>query len=388
MPQIVVMIDNMTPLRETYLMQDDFLMPLLREGVAVGVSFVITNSQVSGIGYRYLSNFEGRIALFCNDSSEYGTIIDGTRMKLPNIAGRALIKVEKEAYETQLYLAFEGEKEIERVNAIKKYVERVQEKYQDVHAKRIPEIPDVLDWTYMEQEYGSDLGRDVMPLGLDYESITPVIMDMMFMPFIAVVGNKNSKKMAFLRYFVNMLLDARYFDADIYYLDSMTKTWGEYQQQERTAGYEIVAENGIEMLEEIEERLAARYGAIAAEGVSALESEPWIVLIIDNVDAISAMSQDTAAVASLKNIVNKYKDMKTFVIFSNIANENIAFNAPEILKMVKNANNYLIFDDVSSIKVLDLPISVTKKYAKKLEPEDAYYVNDGKLSKLRMLTEE
>ena len=56
--------------------------------------------------------------------------------------------------------------------------------------------------------------------------------------------------------------------------------------------------------------------------------------------------------------------------------------------MIKNANNYLIFEDAASIKVLDLPISVTKKYAKKLEPEDAYYVNDGKLSKLRMLTEE
>ena len=388
MPQIVVMIDNMTPLRETYLMQDDFLMPLLREGVAVGVSFVITNSQVSGIGYRYLSNFEGRIALFCNDSSEYGTIIDGTRMKLPNIAGRALIKVEKEAYETQLYLAFEGEKEIERVTAIKEYVDRVQAQYPNMHAKRIPEIPDVLDWTYMQQEYGRELGKDIMPLGLDYESITPVFLDMMAMPFIAVVGNKNSKKIAFLKYFVNMLLNERYFDSDMYYLDSMTKTWDEYQQQERTAGYEIMAENGIEMLQEIEERLAARYGAIASEGMSALESEPWIVLVIDNMDAISAMSQDAVAVNSLKNIVNKYKDMKVFVIFSNIANENIAFNAPEILKMVKNANNYVIFEDAASIKVLDLPISVTKKYAKKLEAEDAYYVNDGKLSKLRMLTEE
>lgn len=388
MPQIVVMIDNMTPLRETYLTQDDFLMPLLREGVAVGVSFVITNSQIAGIGYRYLSNFEGRIALFCNDSSEYGTIIDGTRMKLPNVAGRALVKVEKDAYETQLYLAFDGDKEIERVNAIKEYVERVKEKYPDVHAKRIPEIPDLLDWKYMEQEYGGTLGTDVMPLGLDFESITPVMLDLMVMPFVAVVGNKNSKKQAFLRYFVNMLLNERYFDSDIYFLDSMTKTWGEYQQHERTAGYEIMTESGIEMLREVEERLAARYSAIASQGISVLDSEPWIVLVIDNADAISAMSQDATVVACIKNIVNRYKDMKTFVMFSNIANENIAFNAPEILKMVKNANNYVIFEDASSIKVLDLPISVTKKYAKKLEPEDAYYINDGKLSKLRMLTED
>lgn len=386
LPQIVVMIDNMTPLRETYLVQDDFLMPLLREGVAMGVSFVITNSQTAGIGYRYISNFEGRIALFCNDGAEYGTIIDGTRMKLPNIPGRALVKVEKDAFETQLYLAFEGEKEIERVNAIRAYVEHVKEKYPSAHAKRIPEIPDVLDWQYMENEYGEYIDRDSMALGLDYESITPTVLDMMSMQFLAVVGNKNSKKQAFLRYFIDMLRDERFFDSDIYYLDSMNKAWAEYQSDDKTAGYEITTENCMDILQEVEERLAARYGAIALEGLTALDNEPWIVLVIENMDVISAISEDAAALSRMKNIVAKYKDMKTFVLFSNIPNENIAFNAPEIMKMVKNANTYLLFEDISAIKVVDLSISIAKKYTKKLEPEDAYFINDGKISKLRMLT--
>lgn len=70
LPQIIVLIDNMTALKEMYLQDIDYLLPLFRDGIAVGMTFVVANLQTSGIGQRYLSNFEGRITLFCNDSSE------------------------------------------------------------------------------------------------------------------------------------------------------------------------------------------------------------------------------------------------------------------------------------------------------------------------------
>ena len=68
-----------------YLQDQDYLLPLCRDGIAVGISFVVANAQTSGIGYRYLNNFEGRITLFCNETSEYGMMFEGCRMKLPDI---------------------------------------------------------------------------------------------------------------------------------------------------------------------------------------------------------------------------------------------------------------------------------------------------------------
>lgn len=112
LPQIVVVIDNLTALKEMYLQDQDYLLPLCRDGIAVGISFVVANVQTSGIGYRYLNNFEGRIALFCNETSEYGMMFEGCRMKLPNIPGRCLIQLNKHTYESQMYLSFEGRKRI------------------------------------------------------------------------------------------------------------------------------------------------------------------------------------------------------------------------------------------------------------------------------------
>ena len=78
-----------------YLQDQDYLLPLCRDGIAVGISFVVANAQTSGIGYRYLNNFEGRITLFCNETSEYGMMFEGCRMKLPDIPGRSLVQINK-----------------------------------------------------------------------------------------------------------------------------------------------------------------------------------------------------------------------------------------------------------------------------------------------------
>lgn len=48
----------MTALKEMYLQDIDYLLPLFRDGIAVGMTFVVANLQTSGIGQRYLSNLK------------------------------------------------------------------------------------------------------------------------------------------------------------------------------------------------------------------------------------------------------------------------------------------------------------------------------------------
>lgn len=76
MKQIVLIIDNLTALKELYFQDDDELLNLCREGITVGISIVIANAQTAGIGYKYLSSFSNRIALFCNDGNEYSAIFE------------------------------------------------------------------------------------------------------------------------------------------------------------------------------------------------------------------------------------------------------------------------------------------------------------------------
>lgn len=143
LPQIVVLIDNLTALKELYFQEEDLLLPLCRDGITAGISFVVANGQTTGIGYRYLNNFEGRIAMFCNETSEYSSLFEGCRIRIANIPGRMVVRKDKKIYEAQAYLAFAGQKEYERVFEIQEFIKKINEKYacSNKQAKVIPEIP-------------------------------------------------------------------------------------------------------------------------------------------------------------------------------------------------------------------------------------------------------
>ena len=85
MKQIVLIIDNLTALKELYFQDDDELLNLCREGITVGISIVIANAQTAGIGYKYLSSFSNRIALFCNDGNEYSAIFEHCNRRLEHL---------------------------------------------------------------------------------------------------------------------------------------------------------------------------------------------------------------------------------------------------------------------------------------------------------------
>jgi len=101
LPQIVIMVDNLTALKELYLQDNDNLLLLCREGLAVGICVIVVNSQTSGIGYKYLSNFSKRIALYCNDSGEYNNVFEHCRMQPRSVPGRGVIDIGKSLYEYQ-----------------------------------------------------------------------------------------------------------------------------------------------------------------------------------------------------------------------------------------------------------------------------------------------
>lgn len=75
--------------------------------------------------------------------------------------------------------------------------------------------------------------------------------------------------------------------------------------------------------------------------------------------------------------------MKVMLLMTNVENAAIPFGAPELMKIVKDNKRYLIFDDISNIKLCDLSVSITKKYAKPIDIYDAFYVNENELTKIK-----
>ena len=361
LPQIIVLIDNMTALKEMYLQDIDYLLPLFRDGIAVGMTFVVANLQTSGIGQRYLSNFEGRITLFCNDSSEYSMMLNGVRLSIPNTPGRCMVQLDKEVLEAQLFISFEGEKEYERVQKIKSFVDEQNDKYINQKAKVIPEIPKELTLTYIQSQFTESISDDKVIIGLDYTSILPVAVELKSGDVLS--RQERIRQTGRLLQNISWIQLFKRHPAIRSYMYWMMRQrkMGECEFNPNTAMYLTSYHDVPPMIEEINQRIEQRYEMYSAGMFDELEMEPWIILVIDSADIMLNMSGDNKIMKYMKEWLGKYKNMKIFVFMPDIENNSISFNSPEMLKIVKDNRHYMVFDDVCNIKICDISVSASKK---------------------------
>lgn len=61
------------------------------------------------------------------------------------------------------------------------------------------------------------------------------------------------------------------------------------------------------------------------------------------------------AQTAYNNIVGKYKNMNACIVVGDYPNENISYSAPDIIKKIRDARNFIFFDDLTNMKIIDLP---------------------------------
>jgi type VII secretion protein essC len=380
MPQILLMIDNLTALRELYLNDNDELLHICREGISVGISVIAANAQLSGIGYKYLSNFANKIGLYCNDSGEYSNLFGSCRMRPLAVPGRCIIEIDKEFYECQTYLSFKGEKEIERVDEMRRFIKNQNERFSGMGARLIPVIPKLLDEEFIKQNYDVRLKPYSVICGLDYSNVSAKIFDFRTMSILSICGREKSGKGNFIRYILSQLeKNSEEYPIEIVIADDVSRKYSDLSSVSR---YILSPEDVKDIITEWYERLKKRYEMLISRDIQ-FEKEPLLLLIIQNNDVHDVISKDKAILAMYKEMLIKYKAMKFCVIYSQTENAQIAFSAPDTMKMIKDYKNYLIFDDIQNIKLTDVPIQVARQFKKPLETGDVYYVNGGGFAKLK-----
>lgn len=382
LPQIVLMIDNLTALKEMYFQDDDELLALCRDGISVGISIVIANSQTAGFGYKYLSNFAERIALFCNDSGEYGALFDHCREKIEDIHGRGIIEIDKVHLECQMFLAFEGKKEIDRVSEIKALISTLNGRNRGHMAKIIPLIPKLLTSSYIRDNFSSYMDEPyTLVIGLDYASVSPSPLQLNGLGSIGISGKAGGGRHSFISYLVKMLESVYPEKSEVLIADGLQKRLSPLKNADNVVRYEFLADRAVEMVKSVEQRLAQRYQALAEE--SSKVDDRFLLLILNSRDAVEAVNADTSAMNAYRNIIGKYKSMNVCVLVGDFENANVPYGAPEIYKKLKETKQLFFFDDLANLKIIDMPLSMLRQYKKPVEPGECYFIRDNECQKLK-----
>ncbi len=380
-PQMIVILDNWIAFRNCYPDYEEVFINICRDCAAVGISLIVTASQANGAGYKLISNFAKRIALFCNDSGDYAYVFEGCRLKIDDIQGRAIIENKKKFYECQFYLAFDAEKEYERIAQINAFIESVNAYYGYAKVKKIPEMPDIVDDAYIKNEHNTQvLAPYEVPLGVKFDNIGLATISLLHNPFVGFVGGIKTGRTGYVKYVLNWLIERQDVEPiKMYLLDDTTKVLGEFSDR---VTYSSKMTDAAEYLNQIC-NIADERETLVNQKQFDTQNEPLIVLAINSVDAMNQMTKDKEDLERFKKLLVIMQEVKVCILATNVPNAMVSIGTGELLKKLKEIKKYVIFENIKDIKVTDIQPAMIRTYKKMLEIGDAYYADSSEFYKLR-----
>lgn len=387
LPHIYVILDNFAVFKELYSERfEEDMLTICREGLTYGVSLVVSNSTTSGFGYKYMSNFSTHIAFTCNDSGEYGALFDRCRMQPKNVAGRALCSFDKEIYEFQTWLCFEGEKEIDRVKAMRDFVDERNAANAGMHAKRIPNVPDDLDLEYIRESYGAPFNQ--MAIALSYETVAPQVIDLSSQFMLALVGEGNGSRAQFVDTFVADV-EYNYFDrpVEMYVVDNLQRDLASLEYKPFVVSYYGDYNDIDVVVGAVSERFEERSKMVREGGLDTLANEPYIVVLINSADAIKRLSDIKDSMALFDRMSSQARGMRILFVFAEVNDEQIGYSAPPLLKSIRETRKAFLFSNIADQKFFDINVAQARKYKAALELGQAYAFNGPDMAKVRYALE-
>lgn len=114
-----------------------------------------------------------------------------------------------------------------------------------------------------------------------------------------------------------------------------------------------------------------------------LHKQPLLLLVLQNRDAVATLSTERSALESYKRILTKYKTLGVCILLTNLDNAPIGFSSPEAVKLLKDARNMMIFENISEQKLQDVPLAKSREFAKPLENGEGYLVAGSQMMKVK-----
>lgn len=388
LPHIFFVIDNFSAFKEVYAdSYEDQFVYLTREGVSCGISIIVTNAATSGLGYRYMSNFACRLAFKCNDASEYMNIFDRCRVQPKDVPGRMLCKLNKELYEMQSFIAFEGEREFDRSNAVKKFIEEINAQYSNEFAKRIPSIPEVLTFDYIEANYNFKMTGYQYPIALDYAHVDIVTLDFKVWNEFCIIGKDAGKKLVA----TNNIMSAIHHNVlskpvEMYIIDGVERQLKAKADLSYVEKYTIDYSEIGSIFDSLMPELENRHQMLMEGAMEQLAKCAQIIILVNNKDAVEYISTTKEVLEIYTRIVKQFKSLGVAFIFSDVEDVAIGYSGPELLKRFKESKRAIITSNLQEFKFCDLP-SVAIRNNKTVNVGDVFMLDGSDIARIKLAEE-
>lgn len=392
MPQIFLIIDNIVAFREFFSNQDSALLSMAREGIGAGLNIIATGTQTNSISYKILANFGTRIALTCNDKSEYSNLFDRCRVEPKEVPGRALISVDKRIIEFQTALSVKGSTEYDRSVALKEILELRNSQYGLSKARPIPIVPERLVLSELlrdEPQLYAD--QYVIPVGMSFSTIDYIYVNLCRDGLITFAGRSKSGK-SNLAKVVLCTLREKVFEnmTKAYILDSARGSLSQFSEDGFVERYTTDAIDYSIIIDDIYGELCER--RTKTEDMNTHRKSEYLndcellLLVIEDMDALLSISKDADSLKKFNEITEDMNAYKACVILSNVENAAPSLSGPSIIKKnVRDKRDAFILDDIGNMKLFESSLQLQRKFPKPILSGEGYRYKNGDYDKIKTI---
>lgn len=388
LPHIFFVIDNFSAFKEVYAdAYEDQFVYLTREGISCGISIIVTNASTNGLGYRYMSNFACRLSFKCNDAGEYMNIFDRCRMQPKDVPGRMLCKLNKELYEMQSFIAFEGEKEMDRSSAVKKFIEEINAQYPNTLAKKIPSIPEVLTFDYIDNNYNVKSTGYQYQIALDYANVDVVTLDLKVWNEFCIIGKDAGKKLA-ATYSIMAAIHHNVLTkpVEMYIIDGVERQLKAKADLGYVEKYTIDYSEIGSIFDSLMPEMEKRHQLLMDGELDQLAKCAQVIILINNKDAVEYISSTKEILEIYTRIVKQFKSLGIAFIFTDIEDIAVGYSGPELLKKFKDSKKAIITSNLQEFKFCDLP-SAAVRSNKTVNPGDVFLLDGSDVTRIKLAEE-
>ncbi|MBE5826260.1 MAG: type VII secretion protein EssC [Butyrivibrio sp.] len=383
-PQIILMIENYTVLRATFPDFEEKILTICRDGVANGISVVISNQQMAGIGYKLMTNFSFKMSLHCNDRGQYSMLLDRCKVYPDEVPGRGVTAFGTECKEFQSYIAFSTGKEVERIAKIKEHIEKTNARFAGAQAEGVKYVPAELTEKYLVRRFGSnDVDDYKLIIGLSYSDTLPAYFDFTAGNMIGICGRKDLGKDKFIKYVVNKVVASQAKSkTDLYIIDSQDKFLGEFRSGDGVVSYSSNPMDVLDAVETISEIASTRRQQYKEDPGMAI-ADPLIMLVLGSKQVLEIIRKDENVFEQFKELTAGLVTSKVCIMFTDVDNVSVTSLSNPILRQLRDSGSIIFFENIRDISLINIPSQIISAVKTQASVGDAFYINNSSIKRIK-----
>ncbi|MCL2527841.1 MAG: type VII secretion protein EssC [Defluviitaleaceae bacterium] len=343
LPAILIIIDNYDVIKEVGNELEEFLIKLTRDGTGLGIYTTITASRYNAVRYSVINNFKNKIAQYMFDSSDITAVTGRSAYTLPDIRGRALVKMQ-DVHIAQCYLPAPYDNDVEYTKEISRIISEITTNNSASKAAGIRIVPDVV--TYDDLIPFLKTNERQLVLGFDIESTDPMYFDLSI-PCQMVVGSPSTGKTNILK-LIAMQLEGM----SIYVSDSKA---GDLHGLEGQAGitYMGAGSQFNNFYEKLESEVEQRQQLQASSGMRQREfivSQPLVLVLIDDGDTFIEYAGPKTR--EMETLIPKAMELGINFIITTLPSRMRGFD--NLTKILKDAQGGIVLGNPNDQSILQV----------------------------------